>query len=230
MRNLRVSHRDLAGIGMTSKRTRHRLIERLREKGIRDSRVLQTISEIPRHLFIDEALAHRAYEDTALPIGFQQSISQPFIVARMTELLLKALPADAQFEKGLEIGTGSGYQSAVIAPFVKRLHSVERIKVLRNKAAQRLRQLDIRNVYTWYGDGTLGLVDKAPFDFILVTASPEKTPDFLKQQLVDGGRMVIPTGCGLNQQLVLIKRDGKEFKQEIIEAVRFVPLISGSLS
>ncbi len=231
MSGFSLNSKDLSGIGMTSRRTRIRLVQRLREQGIRDKRVLEVMEQMPRHLFIDEALAHRAYEDTALPIGFQQTISQPFIVAHMTELLVKELPAGEKFDKALEVGTGSGYQAAIFSPFAKTLHTVERIRELRNRASQRLRKLNIRNVYAYHDDGVLGLPNKAPFNVIIVTASPPEIPEALLNQLTLGGRMVIPVGHGLSQKLMLIKREAEDqFKQEIIEAVRFVPLVAGLVS
>jgi len=214
---------DIEGIGMTSKRTRMRLVERLRTEGIRDPRVLDQILDTPRHLFIDEALAHRAYEDTSLPIGFNQTISQPYIVARMTELLLQEKPLD----KVLEVGTGCGYQTAVLAPLVGTLYSVERIKPLQDKAKERIRTLGIRNVYFRHADGTMGLPGTGPFDGIIVTAAPAEVPPELLAQLADGGRLVIPVGQGDHQELRLIRRQGAEYLSESIETVRFVPLLGG---
>lgn len=212
---------NLDGIGMTSMRTRHRMIERLREQGITNLQVLDVMLNTPRHIFVDEALAHRAYEDSALPIGHQQTLSQPYIVARMTELLLEAAP-----KKVLEIGTGSGYQMAVLAQLVEQLHSVERISSLLDKARARARLLKFTNVYFQHSDGTMGLPDKAPFDGILSAAAPRFVPEELKQQLAVGGRLVIPVG-DQQQELVVIDRTADGFVETVVEAVRFVPLVGG---
>ena len=213
---------NLAGIGMTSQRTRDRLIERLYDQGITNHYVIDSIRSVPRHIFIDEALAHRAYEDTALPIGHNQTISQPFIVARMTEALLAGGP----LKKVLEIGTGSGYQTAVLAPLVENVRSVERIQPLLAKARQRLRMLEIHNVLFKHSDGGMGWPEQGPYDGILVTAAPESIPDELLQQLAVGGRLVIPVG-GQDQGLYRISRTETGFEKELLEAVRFVPLLSG---
>ncbi len=207
---------------MTSQRTRNRLVKRLREHGIRDESVLDVIAQTPRHLFVDEALSHRAYEDTALPIGNGQTISQPYIVARMTEALLAAGPLD----KVLEIGTGSGYQTAVLSPLVKKVYSVERIEPLQKKAAQRLRQLGYRNLSLKLSDGTWGWPEYGPYDGILAAAAPEQVPDSLLKQLADGGRMILPLG-GEEQKLVLITRHGDHFSRKTLESVRFVPFLPG---
>lgn len=213
------------GIGMTSKRTRERLVRRLREQGIRDEAVLEVIAETPRHLFIDEALAHRAYEDTALPIGFNQTISQPYIVARMTELLL----AQGARDRVLEVGTGSGYQTAILAQLCRQVYSVERIQPLQQRAAERLALLELTNVELYHTDGGMGLASKAPFDAILVTAAPETVPEELKQQLAVGGVMVIPVG-DVEQRLMRIQRTSQSsFDTQIVEAVRFVPLLKGTI-
>lgn len=211
-----------AGIGMTSQRTRNRLVERLREAGIKNDEVLQVISTTPRHFFVDEALAHRAYEDTALPIGNGQTISQPYTVARMTEVLLAAGPLN----KVLEIGTGSGYQTAVLSPLVKRLYSVERIEALHKKAASRIEVLKLRNVRLALSDGTWGWQEKGPYDGILAAAAPEQVPQSLLDQLADGGRMVLPVGSE-QQKLVLITRRGEHFTRKTLEPARFVPFLSG---
>ena len=174
-----VNRVDVDGIGMTSRRTRERLIQRLVDQGITDMRVLDVIRSTPRHLFLDEAMAHRAYEDVALPIGFQQTLSQPYIVARMTELLLEGGPR----RRVLEIGTGSGYQTAILAPLVEELYSVERIKPLQQKARQRMRQLKLRNVHMNHADGGMGWPERGPFDGILAAAAPEQIPEELLQQL-----------------------------------------------
>ncbi len=212
------------GIGMTSQRTRERLIQRLVDQGIRNMAVLDVIRTTPRHLFLDEAMAHRAYEDTALPIGHQQTLSQPYIVARMTELLLAGGP----LENVLEIGTGSGYQSAVLAQLVGHVFSVERIRPLQFKAKQRLRQLKLYNVQTKHADGNMGWEDKGPYDGIISTAAPEQIPRELLRQLAPGGRLVIPVG-GEVQDLQVIIRTEDGYDTEIVEGVRFVPLCSGTV-
>jgi len=212
----------LNGIGMTSQRTRDRLIARLQDQGICNYAVLEAIRSVPRHWFVDEALAHRAYEDTALPIGHGQTISQPYIVARMTELLIEGAPLD----KVLEIGTGSGYQTAVLARFAKEIVSLERIKVLQEKARQRLRALKINNVMLRYADGSVGLQEKAPFDGILAAAAPADVPQELLEQLAIGGRLVIPIGEH-EQKLFRITRTEQGYEREFIEDVRFVPFRSG---
>ena len=217
----------IQGIGMTSQRTRNRLVDRLREGGISDSRVLDILRQTPRHVFMDEAMASRAYEDTALPIGYGQTISQPFIVARMTEVLLQSpvLPS-----KVLEIGTGSGYQTAVLAQLLDQVYSVERISHLLNQARQRLRSLQLHNVQYHMGDGYLGWEKHAPFDAIIVTAAPEVVPKQLLQQLVVGGRMVIPVGKPLQQRLMLITRDEEGCTEQALDWVSFVPLVKGQVS
>ena len=212
----------MAGIGMTSQRTRNRLVQRLRDNGIENEKVLQVIASTPRHIFIDEALAHRAYEDTALPIGHGQTISQPYIVAKMTELLLTNGPLN----KVLEIGTGSGYQTSVLAPLVDKLYSVERIEPLLKKARQRLRTLKLNNVSLKLSDGTWGWPEGGPYDAILAAAAPEEIPQSLLDQLADGGRMILPVG-GEKQTLVLVERQGDDFKQTELEDVKFVPFLSG---
>jgi len=212
------------GIGMTSRRTRERLVSRLREQGIKDERVLEMIRDTPRHIFVDEALSHRAYEDTALPIGFNQTISQPYIVARMTELLLEGGPR----ERVLEVGTGSGYQTAVLAQLVGQVFSVERIRPLQERARQRLQKLKLRNVMLRHCDGGMGWPDKAPFDGILVTAAPEQVPQELLDQLAVGGVLVAPIGGSIGQQLVRVRRLSEErFETDRLESVRFVPLLGG---
>ena len=213
------------GIGMTSQRTRERLVQRLRHEGIRDRRVLERMRDTPRHLFVDEALASRAYEDTALPIGKGQTISQPYIVARMTEVLLDGGP----LENILEVGTGSGYQTAVLAPLVRRVYTVERIKVLLDQARRRFQALKIRNVITKHTDGGIGLPEYAPFDGIIVTAAPEGIPLALVEQLRPGGRMVLPIGAGQEQALVRVTRTEEGYRREMLEPVSFVPLLGGVL-
>jgi protein-L-isoaspartate(D-aspartate) O-methyltransferase len=207
---------------MTSQRTRQRLVQRLVDQGIGDPAVLDVLRTTPRHLFLDEAMAHRAYEDVALPIGFQQTLSQPYVVARMTELLLAAGPRS----RVLEIGTGSGYQTAILAQLVDEVYSVERIKPLQQKARQRLRQLKLRNVHMSHADGGMGWEEGGPFDGILVTAAPERIPQELLLQLAPGGRMVIPVG-GDVQHLQVVTRTHEGYETEIVEAVFFVPLRSG---
>jgi len=219
-----VNRVDFNGIGMTSQRTRERLIERLVDQGVTNMEVLDVIRTTPRHLFLDEAMAHRAYEDVALPIGFQQTLSQPYIVARMTELLLGAGP----LRRVLEIGTGSGYQTAVLAQLVEEVYSVERIKALQQKARQRLRQLKLRNVHMSHADGGMGWAERGPFDGIMATAAPERIPEDLLQQLASGGRLVIPVG-GQSQHLQVVTRTHEGFETETVEAVNFVPLRPGTV-
>jgi protein-L-isoaspartate(D-aspartate) O-methyltransferase len=217
---------ELQGIGMTSQRTRDRLIQRLREAGIQDERVLAVMRETPRHIFVDEALATRAYEDTSLPIGFGQTISQPYIVARMTEVLLK----DTVPGKVLEVGTGSGYQTAILAKLVPQVYTVERVAGLQEQARLRLsRQLKLTNVRYKHSDGSWGWRQHAPYDGILVTAAPETVPQELCNQLAEGGRMVIPSGPNGQQQLRVYCREGDSMKETILETVSFVPLLTGEV-
>lgn len=211
------------GIGMTSQRTRDRLAKRIMDEGVKDRRVLEMIRSVPRHIFVDEALASRAYEDTALPIGYGQTISQPYVVARMTELLLQ----DSEMNKVLEVGTGCGYQAAILSQLVEQVYSVERIQPLVAIAQRNLRELGIRNVRVSHSDGSWGLKDKAPFDGILVAAAPEAVPESLKEQLVVGGRLVIPVGPSGRQDLLLITRTEEGFKQQVLDYVSFVPLLGG---
>ena len=209
---------------MTSQRARDRLVARLKEKGIRHPLVLQAISETPRHLFIDEALSHRAYEDDALPISNNQTISQPYIVARMTEVLLE----DGIPDKVLEIGTGSGYQAAVLAAIVPRVFSVERIRALLVQAKQRFRNLKLNNIMAKHSDGSWGWPQSGPYDAIIVTAAPEEVPPELLQQLAIGGRMIIPVGKGRDvQELRYIKHTEEGFQSQVLEAVSFVPFLNG---
>lgn len=211
------------GIGMTSQRTRDRLVERLRAEGIRNERVLEVIRATPRHLFVDEALASRAYEDTALPIGFNQTISQPYVVAAMTDLVLRNQP-----RKVLEIGTGSGYQAAVLAALVPRVYSVERIEALAKQARQRFRRLGLRNVRASHADGTVGLPEFAPYDAIITTAGAESVPQALLEQLSsDGGRLIIPLGSRAHQILTVVTRHGDDCAAEEYDPVVFVPLLPG---
>ena len=221
-----MNDQHLRGIGMTSQRTRDRLINRLREQGISSEAVLDVMRNTPRHIFIDEALAHRAYEDTALPIGYNQTISQPFIVARMTETLL----AEGDLSRVLEVGTGSGYQTSILAPLVGELFSTERIKPLQEKARSRLKRLGLSNVYLKHTDGGMGWAAKAPFDGILAACAPEEVPEELKQQLTIGGRLIIPVGGSDNQELKLVVRESEtEFTTQVLECVKFVPLLSGTI-
>jgi protein-L-isoaspartate(D-aspartate) O-methyltransferase len=216
---------DLQGIGMTSRRTRDRLAQRLRDQGVISEEVLNVVRDTPRHIFIDEALSHRAYEDTALPIGYNQTISQPYIVARMTELLLEG----ESLNKVLEVGTGSGYQTAVLAQLVDQVFSVERIRPLQEKARKRLERLKLHNVMLRHTDGGMGWPEKAPFDGILVTAAPREIPHELLEQLAVGGRLVIPVGHD-EQILKRITRVTEDkYETETLEAVRFVPLLSGTV-
>ena len=213
---------DLNGIGMTSQRTRERLVQRLMEQGISNVAVLDAMRRVPRHLFLDEAMAHRAYEDIALPIGYQQTLSQPYIVARMTQLLIEG----RETQKVLEIGSGSGYQSAVLAGLVDEVYALERIKPLLQAARKRMRQLKLRNVHMRHGDGFEGWAAQAPFDGILVAASPERVPQVLLEQLAPGGRLVMPVGAA-EQTLIVVTRTESGFERREVEAVRFVPLVQG---
>ena len=219
-------HLQRQGVGMTSQRTRERLIERLYEEGLSNARVLEVIRRTPRHLFVDEALAHRAYEDTALPIGHNQTISQPYIVGRMTELLLAGGPLD----KVLEIGTGSGYQTAVLAQLVERVFSVERIQSLQDRAKERLADLQLRNVVFRWGDGWEGWNALGPYNGIIVTAAASEVPQALLDQLAIGGRLVIPVGAGETQELLLIVREEDGYSRHVLDLVRFVPLLNGPLA
>lgn len=211
------------GIGMTSARTRDRLVQRLIEQGVKNPVVLERLRNIPRHIFVDEALASRAYEDTALPIGFGQTISQPFIVARMTEALLEAGP----LTNVLEVGTGCGYQTAVLSGVVGRICTIERIEPLLARAKQRLKELGVNNVRFRHGDGYEGWKAQGPYDGILVAAAPLAVPDALLQQLAPNGRLVMPVGTEGKQELLRITRREQGFEQERLGAVSFVPLQSG---
>lgn len=208
---------------MTSQRTRERMVKRLREQGIRNPAVLQAMEEIPRHIFVEDAFASRAYEDTALPIGFNQTISQPYVVARMTELLLEHGPLD----KVLEVGTGSGYQCAVLARLAKRVYTVERIYPLQQRARRCLQDLNLRNVRLKHTDGSWGWEEYAPYDGILVTAAPPELPTALLEQMARRSVMVIPTGGGREQILQRIIRTEVGYEVEDIERVTFVPLLGG---
>jgi protein-L-isoaspartate(D-aspartate) O-methyltransferase len=211
-----------AGIGMTSARTRGRLIERLRAEGIKDETVLAAMYEVPRHIFIDEALATRAYDDVSLPIGHGQTISQPYIVARMTEVLRNG----KQLNRVLEVGTGCGYQSAVLSRVAKEVYSVERIQPLYERAGKTLRELKIFNVKLRYADGTSGLPDAGPFDGIIMACAAPALSAALREQLAVGGRMVLPMGTQ-EQYLYLIERDENGFHETRLDAVKFVPLVMG---
>jgi len=211
------------GIGMTSQRTRERLIRRIDKAGVRDPAVLDALRKVPRHLFVDEALASRAYEDCALPIGHGQTISQPYTVARMTEVLLQRGRPDTV----LEVGTGSGFQTAVLATLVRRVYSVERVGALLREAERRLKELRLRNVRLRHADGSLGWLEYAPFDGILVAAAPAGIPRVLMAQLSSGGSMVVPIGRASTQALVRITRTAAGYERELLEPVTFVPLLGG---
>ncbi len=214
---------DLQGIGMTSQRTRDRLVSRLRDQGIADEMVLAQMASVPRHIFLDEAMAHRAYEDTALPIGHGQTISQPFIVALMTQLVNQTTMNNV-----LEVGTGSGYQTAVLAQIARQLSSIERIEALIPRARERLQAMALANITLRYGDGYAGWPERAPFDAILVTAAPPQIPQQLLDQLAVGGRMVVPVGNGGEQNLLVIDRSNDGLKETVHERVNFVPLLGGT--
>lgn len=220
---MRELKRRIEGSGMTSRRTRERMVSRLREQGIVNPAVLAAMAEIPRHVFVDEALESRAYEDTALPIGHNQTISQPYIVAKMTELLLEYGPR----HRVLEIGTGCGYQTAILSRLVDQLYSVERIAPLMKKARDLLWELGIKTVGFKHSDGGWGWPEHAPFDGILAAAAPAQIPEALLQQLAVGGVMVIPVGREGMQELQRITRTDQGFSIEVIERVTFVPFLSG---
>jgi len=223
---MRLRSPGVAGIGMTSARTRARMVERLREQGIRDARVLEAMAAVPRHVFVDEALASRAYEDSALPIGFGQTISQPHVVAHMIEILVDDRVAPA---KALEVGTGCGYQAAVLARIFAEVYSIERIRELHERARANLRALRLQNLRLAHGDGAAGLEKAAPFDAIIVAAAAREPPPALLRQLARGGRMVLPLrGPGADaQRLVLIERGGTGYTETALDPVRFVPLQAG---
>jgi protein-L-isoaspartate(D-aspartate) O-methyltransferase len=212
-----------SGIGMTSQRTRMRMVERLRDQGIRDEAVLSAMGEVPRHIFVDEALAHRAYEDIALPIGFGQTISNPWVVARMLELLRGGRPLG----KVLEIGTGCGYQAAILSRLAREVYSVERLSPLLTKARLHLRELQISNVRLKHADGQFGLKDFGPFDGIILAAAAPSIPENLLEQLESGGRMVLPVGRQ-EQHLMLIEQTEQGFNKTSLDPVRFVPLLPGA--
>ena len=210
------------GIGMTSQRTRERLIQRLMDQGITRFEVLEAIRSVPRHLFVDEALAHRSYEDTALPIGYGQTLSQPYVVAKMSELAL----AQGRPKKVLELGSGSGYQTAILASLVDEICAIERIKPLLERARKQLRALRVRNVRLRHGDGLDGWASEAPFDLILGAAAPERLPTQLLEQLAPGGRLILPVG-GKQQQLMMVTATPEGYVEEVIEEVNFVPMVRG---
>ena len=214
--------KNTAGIGMTSQRTRARMVERLREQGIRDQRVLAAMGSVARHLFVEEALASRAYEDTALPIGFGQTISQPYVVAKMIEVLIQNQP-----QKLLEVGTGCGYQAAVLAQLFPEVYSIERIKGLHERARANLLGLRLKNLRLVHGDGYAGLEKAAPFQSIILAAAPREVPQALLQQLAPGARMVLPLEAKGAQKLVLIERNGRGFIESELDPVRFVPMTAG---
>jgi protein-L-isoaspartate(D-aspartate) O-methyltransferase len=208
---------------MTSQGTRDRLVQRLRDNGIVDERVLKAIASVPRHVFVDEALSSRAYEDSALPIGQSQTISQPWVVAQMTQIVLDG----ASPEKVLEVGTGSGYQAAILAGLVPQVFTVERIEKLLKLARRRFHRLRLKNIYTRYADGHLGWPSQAPFDGIVVTAAATEIPADLPQQLKVGGILVIPIERHGAQRLLSIRRTENGFEEKDLGGVIFVPLLSG---
>lgn len=211
-----------SGIGMTSQRTRMRMVERLRSEGIADEKVLAIMSAVPRHVFVEEAFASRAYDDVALPINFGQTISSPWIVARMSELLR----ANSDLEKVLEVGTGCGYQTTVLARLAREVYSLERIGLLLTRTRIRLRELQVNNVYLKHADGFHGLTEVGPFDGIIMTAATVHVPQLLLEQLAVGGRMVYPKGS-LEQRLCVIERTSQGFTETILETVNFVPMLTG---
>ncbi len=216
----------LQGIGMTSQRTRNRMIHRLKEQGICNVKVLQVMADTPRHIFVDEALESRSYEDTSLPIGYNQTISQPYIVAKMTELLLE----NGALSKVLEIGTGCGYQTAIIAPLVEKVYTVERIAPLLKKAKDNLWDLKRKNISYQHNDGSWGWADNAPYDGILVAAAPNAIPEVLLKQMCIGGVMLIPVGEVNNQTLHKVTRTEEGYQDEVLESVSFVPFLSGKMN
>lgn len=218
----RRNHPQAQGIGMTSQRTRARMVERLRKEGITDEAVLAALGAVPRHLFMEEALASRAYDDDALPIGFSQTISQPYVVARM----IQALRAGRELGKVLEVGTGCGYQAAVLAQLATEVYSIERIAPLLAKARANLRGLRLTNVRLKHADGNLGLPEAAPFDSIILSAAARQVPQALLKQLALGGRMILPFGSS-EQVLRLVERTRSGYSEATLDAVRFVPMLTG---
>ncbi len=214
---------DIRGIGMTSQRARDRLVDQLREMGIRSEIVLELVRSTPRHIFVDEALASRAYDNTALPIGHNQTISQPYIVAKMTETLMeKGIP-----ENVLEIGTGCGYQTAVLARIVPQVYTIERIVALYQRSREKFRMLGLRNVHSRHGDGSRGWPEAAPFGGILAAAAPVGVPDTLRGQLDVGGRLILPVGKSGEQSLVCIERRADGYEEKHLDWVSFVPMLEG---
>ena len=222
------SQQNIQGIGMTSARTRERLVDRLAQNGIKNSLVLERIRSVPRHLFVDEALGSRAYEDSALPIGHGQTISQPYIVALMSQALLDEAPGAGPLKKVLEVGTGCGYQTAVLSPLAGQLFTIERIRGLQQAARARLRELGYNNIRYRHGDGMQGWPGQAPFDGILVAAAPAEIPQKLLDQLSVGGRLIIPIGPPGRQNLMRIIRTDDGFDRQSLCAVSFVPLLEGT--
>jgi protein-L-isoaspartate(D-aspartate) O-methyltransferase len=223
-----IHRRSVQGIGMTSARTRDRLVQRLQQEGIRQPEILERIRNVPRHLFVDEALSSRSYEDSALPIGLGQTISQPYVVALMTQALLEQDGELQRLPKVLEIGTGCGYQTAVLAPFVRQLFTIERIRPLLQATKERLNELGIDNIRFRHDDGFRGWPGQAPFDGIVVTAAPDTVPVKLMEQLGVGGRLVLPVGPnGGAQQLLRITRTEAGFERENLGSVSFVPMLEG---
>ncbi len=212
----------LTGIGMTSQRTRTRMVERLREQGIRDARVLHAMGLVPRHIFIEQALANRAYDDTALPLGFGQTISQPYVVARMIEILI----AGRELGKTLEIGAGCGYQAAILGVLSQQVFAVERVAPLLARARDNLKQLKLSRIRLKHADGNLGLPEAAPFDTIILAAAAADVPQTLLGQLAPGGRLVMPLGSA-EQVISLVERSESGFVETRFDAVRFVPLLPG---
>ncbi len=219
---LKINRLSAKSNGLIENHARQRLVQLLADSGIKNQQVLAAIGEIPRHLFLEEALAHRAYEDRSLPIGFKQTLSRPYTVARMSELLISS----GKVNKVLEVGTGSGYQTSVLAKLLPRVFTIERIESLMQQAQTRLKTIAIHNVLYRYGDGYQGWPEREPFDGIIVTAAPATIPKTLQYQLVNGGCMIIPVGTD-DQKLMKITRHGNYFAKETIETAKFVPLVSG---
>lgn len=215
---------NIRGIGMTSARTRQRMVDRLRERGIKDEAVLSAMNDVPRHLFVDEALASRAYDDVSLPINYEQTISQPYIVARMIEILRNG--GVTPMRRVLEIGTGCGYQAAVLAHVFAEVYTLERIEPLYQRARKKLQDLQIKNIITRFADGTSGLPDASPFDGIIMAAAAPALSVALREQLSNAGRMVLPLGRQ-EQNLYLVERDATGFRETKLESVKFVPLLTG---
>jgi len=219
--------RNIQGIGMTSARTRERLVQRLLDNGISNLQILDRIRSVPRHLFVDEALQSRAYEDSALPIGYGQTISQPYIVALMTQALLDGVNPSQPLQKVLEVGTGCGYQTAILSPLVRQIFTIERIRDLMIDTRTRLAELGFQNIRFRHGDGMKGWPGQAPFDGILVAAAPAGIPQKLLDQLAVGGRLIIPVGPAGRQDLIRVTRTEAGLEQESLCTVSFVPLLEG---